>query len=91
MDIKIDKDIPMPPRWGQKRTSKVAKYDDVLTKLQIGESFQVCGEQEITNVRNCIMYHKSKKMCDMHNGEPIVFATRTDPCTENTFRVWRTK
>lgn len=92
MDIKIDKDIPLPSSgWAKKRNPKVAKYDDVITTLQIGESFQVCGEQEIINVRNCIMFHKNKNMCDLHSGEPIVFATRSDPMTVNTIRVWRTK
>ena len=85
MEIKIDKNIPLPlPNRGRQR--KVSKYDDALFALEIGDSFEVSGRQECINLRNCIQYHKT------HFDKN--YATRSVPNATSPLykiRVWRTK
>jgi hypothetical protein len=82
MEIKIDKNIPLPSA-NRGRQRKVQKYDEPLFSLEIGDSFQVTGKQECINLRNCVQYHRTHFDKD--------YATRSIPNAEYTIRVWRTK
>ncbi len=82
MEIKIDKNIPLPsPNRG--RQSKLSKFREALFALEVGDSFEVSGDQECINARNCIQYHKT--------NFDTQFATRSISSSEYTIRVWRIK
>jgi hypothetical protein len=80
MEIKIDKNIPIPS-INKGRQRKVVKYDEPLFALEVGDSFEVSGDQECINARNCVQYHKT--------NFDTKFATRSMPNAENTIRIWR--
>ncbi len=103
-DIKIEKNIPTPSyRSSGSRRGKVQKYDDTILNMEIGDSFKISSFQEITNVRNCIAYHKDhtlefknkKFITRLISGRKLnIHVDRLHKKRKlevETYRVWRTK
>lgn len=76
--IPIDDDVPLPPA-----RIKSSRYVDVLKQMEIGQSFLVYGNGEISRVRNNIKWGGKR------DGKE--FVTRKEPGNEPFYRVWRTK
>lgn len=76
-EIKIDNDIPIPPKAGRAISEKSILIQRTLLKLEAGQSFEI-PTTRAASMR--LMVSRLSKITDK------TFSTRT---TQNGIRVWR--